>query len=258
MPGVSAWVSFLQLVNFALTGATVVAIYRRGLARKYRILFAYLLFVTAQSGLLLAPSRDGTLYFWTYLATAPVTWVFYILLVHELFRLAFQSYPGIERLGRWVFHGSMAVAVLISAAINGAAGTATGTSSWVLPYAILIGRSIGMVVVLVLLGLLAFVIWSPTPLSRNLVVHTFAFSIYHINGTLGYFLLTYAPDGSREYANLLLVGITAVALAIWLVFLKPAGETVLVRLNRWTEVSESRLLGQLDGYNSVLTRSSRK
>ena len=80
-------------------------LYQLDLNRVYRFFFAYLVLTTARSLLLLPFNVRENTYGLIYLATLPILWVFYILIVLELYSLVLQNYSGIYSLGRWTLYG---------------------------------------------------------------------------------------------------------------------------------------------------------
>ena len=61
-----------------------------------------------------ASRAQSNLYAQLWMATEPVLWILYVLVVLELYTLVFQQYKGIASLGRWVVLAGLAVAVVLS------------------------------------------------------------------------------------------------------------------------------------------------
>src|SRR6266566_2525561 len=85
-----------------------------GLHRVYRFFFAYLVFAASRSLILLPFSVRSSMYVIIYAITAPILWMFYVLVVLELYSLVLKNYTGIYSLGRWALYGALSFSVIIS------------------------------------------------------------------------------------------------------------------------------------------------
>src|SRR5512135_2604637 len=95
-----ALVSVLKALSLLASALTAARLFNNGLYRRYRIFFAYVLF-RVPNGIwpfFLDAKTNSYLLWWT--ITEAILWVFYVLLVLELYRLVLDKYHGIYSLGR--------------------------------------------------------------------------------------------------------------------------------------------------------------
>ncbi len=130
---------WLVVAGTALLG---VRLYTSGLRQKYRAIFYYLIFPTLQSTVMvfLHNGPHDKSYTYAYIGTEPIGWIFYALVVLELYSLVLADYQGLYTVGRWALIIAVAMAVLASAASLLAPSRDPGHASQVLPI-LLSGRA---------------------------------------------------------------------------------------------------------------------
>ena len=101
----------LALIGSALTAAKL---YRSGLYTHYRVFFAYFLFRIPNGIWSLALSPSSNAYFYCWIVTEPLFWIFELLVVRELIGLVLKRHKGLYTLGRWAMYFGIAVSVLLS------------------------------------------------------------------------------------------------------------------------------------------------
>ncbi len=106
--------SLLWGFSIVANATAALRLYQLDLNRVYRFFFLYLVITTARSLVLLPFSLGGNMYALIYLATLPILWVFYILIVLELYSLVLQNYSGIYSLGRWTLYGALLFSIAVS------------------------------------------------------------------------------------------------------------------------------------------------
>src|SRR5579872_3507587 len=116
MPSGAAIIRILTLAILAGCGLTSIKLVYSGLYRRYRALFAYLIFRFLYTAALLFVFTNfrtaGYQRFW--ILTEPVIWLFYVLMVIELYSLVLERHRGLYTLGRWVLYAGLSVSILIS------------------------------------------------------------------------------------------------------------------------------------------------
>ena len=243
-----------------------------GLHRIYRCFAAYLLFAVVRDLFLLGlpwalrllegrPNRpfanNAYAYFW--LATEPMAWVFYVLVVLELYSLILQNYKGIASLGRWVLLAGLATAVIISVMTLSADLSGAPDRSPLLRHMLVIDRGVVSSLVIFLLFISFFLAWYPVPLNRNVVVHSIVYAGYFLSMALVVLLRNVVGSGVTQTVNILASCVTVVCLLVWIRFLTLAGETVKVRMRpQFAADQEQALVDHLSAINSTLLRASRK
>jgi hypothetical protein len=194
---------------------------------------------------------------WT--ITEPLLWLFYILLVLEIYRLVLEDYKGIYSVGRWALYVCLTLAVIASGStLLPGWNTGNAKSPMVLFYLVIErGVIFSMVLFILLLGL--FLSSYPIRISRNIIVHTALYTVYFLSSTL--MLLVQALTGfhvSKAFnTGLVLTGILCGF--GWLILLKKEEQASRVVLRyEWKPEDEERLVQQLTAINSSLLRTVRK
>ena len=243
-----------------------------GLHRNYRFFCAYLLFRVLRAVLLIGvpwgvkqleqrpnvPFATNA-YGWVWLLTEPVLWVFWVLVVLELYSLVLQNYKGIASLGRWVLLAGLVAAVGISFLTLQADLSNPAEKYPIVRQCLVIGRGVASSLVIFLLVISCFLAWYPVPLSRNVVVHCIVYAGYFLSTTLAFLLRNLLGSTVTEAVSLLLSCVTLVCLLVWICLLNREGESAKMRLRpRWAEDQEEDLVGHLAAINSTLLRAARK
>lgn len=232
--------------------------YSAGLYRKYRVFFAYLIFWVCRSVVLLNINLKSVLYAKVWIVTEPILWLFYILLVLELYSLVLENHKGIYSLGRWSLYGALGVSLLISTLIFIPPSGGPYARSVVLPYLFLFERGLFCSLVVFLIIVVFLLTRYPIPLSRNVIIHSIVYSVFFLCNTLGMLFLSVLGSEIASTVNLFIVIGSFVCVAIWLRYLDAKGETVTMTVHRvWAPGQEERLVGQLNNLNSALMRAAR-
>jgi hypothetical protein len=106
--------SLLWGFSIVANATAALRLYQLDLNRVYRFFFAFLVLTTVRSLFLLPFRLESNTYALIYLVTLPILWVFYILIVLELYSLVLQNYSGIYSLGRWTLYGALFFSVAVS------------------------------------------------------------------------------------------------------------------------------------------------
>ena len=259
MPAGDVWMWALRAFTIVAGALLAFRLYYLGLHRVYRGFFAYLIFQTVRS-LILAPldPRSGA-YGNLYANTVPVLWVFYILVVIELYSLVLQNYRGIYTLGRWTLYVALAISLLIC--------VVTIVPTWKKapePYRILyistiLDRGVSIGLVLFLFFIMLFLTRYPVPLSRNLIVHAIVYTVFFLSGSMAMLIRIVVGHQSTRAVNIVLQLIGAACYVGWLFGLSRQGEKKIVVLRHdWNPADERRLIDQLDSLNATLLRTRGK
>jgi|SRR5579859_958516 len=256
--------SIVQILEFVILGGCVltsVKLLLSGLFRRYKALFAYLVFRSLYTCALLFIYTDtrSAAYQRFWLATEPAIWIFYALVVIELYSLVLERYRGLYTLGRWVLYGGLAVSLLISglALLPELSGGAP-QSSRLIPFYIAIERGVDFSLLIFLLVILLWLTQYPVPLSRNVLVHSLAYTILFLSNTAGLLVRVILGFNLSGPVNTFFLGIGAVCILMWLIFLTPNGEEVRVSLPSFGPEHEKRILNQLEALNKTLLKVSRE
>jgi hypothetical protein len=230
-----------------------------GLHSVYRFFFVYLIFATARSvALFLLPvSLVSSTYAIIYLVTAPALWIFYVLVVLELYSLVLRNYAGIYSLGRWTLYGALIFSIAIS--ILTLIPSLGNEPSRLLFWCTTVERGVVFSLVIFLLLILLFLSSYPVALNRNILVHCLVYTVYFLGISL--IELIHNVVGReliRQLNNVVLVMTIGCYLG-WMFLLTRAGETRAAMLrHNWTPEGEQRLIDQLNNINATLLRVSRR
>jgi hypothetical protein len=247
----------LWVVGLGLSVALVVKMAVQRLFRTYIWFFFFLCFEILRSVVLLPISPKTNLYAWLFLTSQPILWLVYILVVLELYSLAFAGYKGIASLSRWVVAASLGVAVGVSA-LTLSADLARPTGRYkVLVYYSVVERGLVFSLVVFLLLITLFLLWFPISIRRNLVLHAGLYSLYFLSSTFTLFVRNVAGYQTTPAINAVLLLIDIVCIGEWLWRFDKAGEAEPASFRKsWQPEDEERLLRQMEALNSTILRRS--
>lgn len=243
-----------------------------GLHHTYRFFSGYLLFRVVRAALLMGVpwgvsvfEREPNVPFATnaygylWAATEPVVWVFWVLVVLELYSLVLQNYKGIASLGRWVLLAGLVIALMVSALTLHVDLSNADQQFHVLRYFSVIDRGVVSSLVVFLLFISCFLAWYPVPLSRNVVVHCIVYAAYFLSLSLVVLLRNLTGNAVTQTVNILLSCVTLVCLVVWTALLNQQGERKAVRIRPPAGAQEEQaLVEHLAAINSTLLRAARK
>src|SRR5262245_27655340 len=105
----------LSLLSVLGTMALALRLATQRLHRVYPFFFAWLVAEVLRAAALLTMRPRSVVYAWTYVFSEPVIWIFYFLIVWELYSLVLKAHPAIASTGKRVLLASMALALLFVA-----------------------------------------------------------------------------------------------------------------------------------------------
>ncbi len=252
----------LQLVSLLAAAILVVRLLVTGLWRHYPIFFWYFVFRIPNSVWPLVIENPGptNLYEHVYIATEPITWIFHVLVVVELYRLVLQRYRGIYSLLRWAMYGSVAVGVTISVlTLLPKIKPHASLDSRLLGIFFATQRGIDFALAVFLILILFFLSQFPVQLNRNILLHASLYTVFFLGNALTTFLRIFAVSGSAlQTVNALMEALSAICIFAWVFFLSPKGEEVLASFPTLSPRHEEHALRQLESLNATLLKVSGK
>jgi hypothetical protein len=254
MPQLRLYLTIIQIVSYLLV---LTKLFRSGLWSKYRYFSWYIAFESLRIPVMLAVPYRSKLYGNVFFATQPISWLFFILVVLELFQLVLRNHAGIASLGRKALTLSLVLSTVISGATLLIELQEIRPESAFLLNFILLDRLVMSSLLVLLLCLVAFLAYFPVPLVRNIRVHAAVFAAYFAVRTSVLFVLTLFGMDTVVIINIVGQLLAIFCLLTWTFLLTHAGEIAPVR-QRPTSDQEARLLAQLDAINETLLRSARK
>lgn len=258
--GTALVTSLLEAVGLIACGLTGGRLFTNRLFRRYRVLFSYLVFRFFYTSALLFVFKTSSsqAYLKFFILTEPVIWLFYVLIVLELYTLVLEKHRGLYTLGRWSLYTCLSISVLISGLLlipqlEGGKSQA----SHLLTYYFGIERGVDCSLLLFLVLILLWLTQYPVPLSRNVIVHCVVYFTLFLSSTAGLLARTIFGLGTTDSVSEFLVGVGAACILIWLFFLTPKGEEVRVSMAIFGPEHEERILQHLEALNKTLLKASR-
>jgi hypothetical protein len=257
-----------QFISDGLALALCIRLLLLRLHSVYRVFCAFLLFDLFSSAVFLLSTHVPALhldYRWAWMILRPIAWVLSLWMVYALLDAMLGGLPGILRLSHKIlnigFVGALVLALLtaepeysasrLSASIN--SGNRAMAAVFVME------RVIFMAALLVLLLMLAFILWFPVRMPRNLAVFTVGFVVFFAAGTGLSLAHTYFPHTDPHLLSWIEVFLHSSCFAYWLLFINRAGEEKPVRIGHsWGAAEQRRLAGQLEAMNEALLRAARR
>ena len=242
-----------------LSAALAARLLHTRLHRHYRYLFAYALISVAQLSILLCLPHSrltyrSTIYGIVWVVTEAVLVGVFVLMVVELYGQILERYPGIASLTRRLFSWAALVGIPLSL-LTLLFDVGDASPSRLLSQFQLLQRGILTCLMLLVLVMVCFLTWYPMRLSRNTAWHAAIFFVYFLSKSGLILVLQLAGVDVQANVSSGLMAVSLGCMVCWLVALRPSGERAEVRVGqRWSEAECHRLLRQLEGLNSALSR----
>ncbi|MBV9762019.1 MAG: hypothetical protein JO340_15760 [Acidobacteriaceae bacterium] len=257
-----------QYISGGLALALVMRLLLLRLHRVYKVFCAFLLFDLFSSAVFFVLTYGSFAhadYRIVWMALRPAAWILSLWMVYALVDAVLANLPGIRRLSHKILNGAFVGALLVAlltAEPEYAASKLAGSTDAVmraLGAAFVMERVIFMAALLVLLAVLAFILWFPVQMPRNLAVFSIGFTVFFLVTAALLLARTYLPGGSLSLFSDIATSVLAACYVYWLLFLNRAGETRPVRMGHsWGPAEQGRLVGQLEAMNTALLRSVRR
>lgn len=256
-----------QYISDALVIALIVRLLLLRLHSVYRVFCVFLLFDLLSSVIFFIeksvhPHPDYRI---VWMALRTVTWVLSLWMVYALLDAMLANLPGILRLSRkllsFVFV-SAPILALLTARPEYSASSLSGALDPIdraLGAALVMERVIFMAALLILLAMLAFILWFPVQMPRNLALFSIGFVVFFATHTGLPLAHTYWPKLDIRTFTSIEALLLAACYAYWLLFLNKAGELKPVRIGHsWGPEEQHRMVGQLEAMNDALVRAARR
>jgi hypothetical protein len=256
-----------QYLSDGLAIALIIRLLALRLHSVYRVFCAFLI-VDLFSSLVFLLEKSAYLrldYRLTWMTIRPIIWILCLWMVYALLDAMLGNLPGILRISRKLLNFAF-VAALILAFFTGfpeySASSLSGSGSAIergVGATFVIERVIFMAAVLVLFAILAFILWFPVQMPRNLAVFSIGFAVYFSTITALLLINTYWPHTDLRLVSDIATFTLAACYLYWLIFINRAGETRPVRMGHsWGREEQQRLIGELEAMNAALLRASRR
>lgn len=256
----SAAITRIFLVSTTLgCSFTLFRLFGTGLWRRYRIFTAFFVFLAADYIWPTLISQESDLYFYFWVFTEPITRIFCIFGVLELYRLMLERYKGLYSLGRWAMYVASILSVIVSVLMLLPRITPAMTQRSVhIGYVYAFNRGVDFSLTVFVLLVLLFLSLYRVTLSRNLVVHASLYSIYFLSSGTYAFVHRAVWVHSSPALDSIFSGIVAACTITWGFLLSPKGEEVKAKQHGFSPEYEARALEKLDALNEVLLKSAHR
>jgi hypothetical protein len=227
--------------------------------KSYRSFTFFLLANVAQSTALLAFRPDTNVYAAIFFVFIPILGVAALLAVQELYAVVLRQYRGIGTLSRWAVSAGLVISFATAALSVYPEVVRPGEAYPVLLAFSVFERALSSALLFFIVLITGFLFMFPVPLSRNAVLHTFAFAVLFASRSV---LLLIRNAYGAETARLLStvnLAVECLCFAVWIVFLtRPGEEKTVVFGERWRGPDGAKLVGELEQINAALLRTARK
>jgi hypothetical protein len=236
-----------------VTGVFLLKLLKTGLFLRYRALTLALAVSLARTLVMLQLHLGSDAYAIVWIATEPIIWLTYVLVVLEISALVFQSYKGLAVLSRRVVKSALLASAIIAVAIFMPRVHLDTDPFPKLQLAIVLEKTVAVSLLMFLAVLSGFMVWYSMPLNKNLIVYALGYSIFFLATSAAMFLRDFAGNAITRIISTVLLAINAGCVLTWLVMIRKSGETEQDRVGLlWHRGAETQLLGKLDALNSAL------
>lgn len=246
---------FERLFLYAEPIAAVVLLMRlwhEELLSRYRFVALSLLCNVAEVGI--RPiSRLSSVYFYVFTADEAIVSLVLIGLVIELFSLVVRDYPGIARSGRSFISLAFGVAILGSLLFTLFYPQTGPGHAVTLEHYFLVFRVVAFALMAFLMLLMAFVLWFPIPVSRNVLWLASGYSCYLTCRALTRFGANLFGPDKYILLSTIAMGVLVVCLGFWTIFLTRRGDNVDVVVGQGRKHGGTEIfVRQLEAINATL------
>jgi hypothetical protein len=257
-----------QYISDGLALALVTRLMLLRLHSVYRVFCAFLLFDLFSSAVFFMTTHFNVWHLdsrWAWMGLRPISWLLALWMVYALADAILANLPGILRLSHKILGIVFALALLIAMLTAEPEYTASRLSASqisgnrAMAAVFVMERVIFMAALLMLLAMVAFILWFPIQMPRNLAVFSLGFFAFFAAGAGLSLAHTYLPQADPHLLSWIEVLFDSVCFGYWLIFLNRAGEAKPVRIGHsWEPAEQGRLVGQLEAMNAALLRSVRR
>lgn len=251
----SAAERILAYLNFFAEIALLWRLLHCELNRTYRSLFLYWLVQALANVAILVVPMFTYLYLYVYWGAQTINIFMAVFVVQDLYRIALREHPAVASFGRRSMLAAMAVAGLLAwSGMSLDQAIPAGQFTAIHRFATF-ERSMNFVILIYLLVISGLLLWFPIKVRKNIAVYILGFLLFSASRSFGLLLSNLLPPGDTRLISTVLLGLTLLSLAIWIVGIRPEGERVIATSGSGkSPETMRRLTGQLDAINSALAR----
>jgi hypothetical protein len=192
-----------------------------------------------------------------------IAWVLSLWMVYALLSEILKSLPGILRFSRVLLNIIFALAILLALltvfpeySVAGGAKFADPIDRFLIAVFV-VNRAVAMAALLVLASILAFILWFPVQMHRNLAVFSAGLVLYFSAKVALFLARSYLSSENSRLLSTTMAFVVGACFAYWIVFITQRGQAIQVRWGHsWRLDEQRRLLTQLESMNTALLRSA--
>jgi hypothetical protein len=265
----NSWINAAQYATEILAIVLVVRLLwlRERREGVYYIIIVFLLVQTSQSLIYFAYTKwaiDQIDYRLIWLSLTAFLAGFSLWLVYALAKAVLTELPGILRFSRTLLNVAFPLAIVIAfSTAKSEYGLIRGADPMdrLMRICSVADRGISMAAALLLLIILAFILWFPVKMSKNLAIFSIGFVVYFASKTGLDLIHLYSGLGAKAITILSTVDSVVLILCFlyWIFFIGTQGQTAQVRIGHsWRVAEQAKLLERLESLNGALMRTSQR
>ncbi|MBI4890606.1 MAG: hypothetical protein HY821_08265 [Acidobacteria bacterium] len=246
----------LWITNMVLTVGVLVRLAMLRLISTYPALSAFLALQSVRSFWLLPYSVNTNEYAIPYIFTEPVLVLSRALVVFELYEKILSGYRGLSVLSRRTMSGCLGVSLVLALAAHLREFLVMSPKAKFLQGLNLFESTVFTALLFFLVILAAFMLYYPTPIRKNVLLHSWAFSAYFAGTAVALYLSNTNFEAWNRIASVTRMSSATLSLMAWCLLLRKSweSESSAISVNH-SKVSQERLLQQLESLNMKLERN---
>ncbi len=201
----------------------------------------------------------------TWMVMRFIAWVLSLWMVYAFVSAVLHSVPAILKFSRKLLNYVLPIVIGLAALSFRPEYVASGLSAMpgpidhALGITIVMERVIATIALLVFAAILAFVLWFPVQMPRNLAVFSIGLVVYFGAEMALLLARSYFSHGGLEVVGNAISFVLSACYLYWGVFIRADGETVPVRMGHsWRKDEQQRLIGRLEALNTALLNVDRR
>lgn len=186
---------------------------------------------------------------------SPLIWVAKLCVVYSVLQSVLHTLPGLLRRSRQLLNGSLIVTSVVASYTATWNWHAASVAEGLVNVEFVLDRVISTAALIALAVILAFVLWFPVKIPKNLVTFSLTFLIYFAAEVALLFARPVLEPVFGRALSAFDTMLLGVCFLFWIAFVTPDGRASQVTIGpRWEPAHQKRLLEQLEIMNSSLLR----
>lgn len=243
-----AAIFLLATAAFALIRFLVLAVFRT-----HPALFAFLGFQACQAALIVGVTPRSHVYSNLYVLIEPVNWIFYFLVVRELYDRVFAAFPGIRGSARFYVNVCTGLALVVSWIMVSVAPPSPLGAAFT--YVLFWGKFTSFALAVFILTMIFLVSRYPVEIARNEAVSIVLLTCMFFGDFLVLRLLGQASSSAMLIRNYALLVLSSLCFLAWGVLIRTPERSQVRKRPAGDDGEARRLIEQLALIDSLLLKS---